>query len=99
MLSPRVVLCNNMVHKLLRSQLFVDVIVYSKIGLHLCATAKEIHHEVVLHIKQAYCSMESCVADCFQLSSSSKQTDRAVDASSTAQLPQRHFKHFFGNHS
>ncbi|KRY27361.1 hypothetical protein T01_6800 [Trichinella spiralis] len=33
-------------------------------------TAKEIHHEVVLHIKQAYCSMESCVADCFQLSSS-----------------------------
>ncbi|KRX13108.1 hypothetical protein T07_2526 [Trichinella nelsoni] len=30
-------------------------------------TAKEIHPEVVLHIKQAYCSMESCVADCFRL--------------------------------
>ncbi|KRY27261.1 hypothetical protein T01_14261 [Trichinella spiralis] len=33
-------------------------------------TAKAIRHEDVLHIKQAYCSMESCVADCFQLSPS-----------------------------
>ncbi|KRX69613.1 hypothetical protein T06_2386 [Trichinella sp. T6] len=30
-------------------------------------TAKAIRHENVLHIKQAYCSMESCVAACFQL--------------------------------
>ncbi|XP_003369534.1 putative PAN domain protein [Trichinella spiralis] len=33
-------------------------------------TAKAIRHEVVLHIKQAYCSMESCVAACYQLSPS-----------------------------
>ncbi|KRZ56519.1 hypothetical protein T02_8711 [Trichinella nativa] len=30
-------------------------------------TAKAIRHEDVLHIKQAYCSMESCVAACFRL--------------------------------
>ncbi|KRY30842.1 hypothetical protein T01_10939 [Trichinella spiralis] len=30
-------------------------------------TAKAIRHEDVLHIKQAYCSMESCVAACFLL--------------------------------
>ncbi|KRX56712.1 hypothetical protein T09_1339, partial [Trichinella sp. T9] len=29
--------------------------------------AKAIRHEDVLHIKQAYCSMESCVAACFRL--------------------------------
>ncbi|XP_003381921.1 putative PAN domain protein [Trichinella spiralis] len=30
-------------------------------------TAKAIRHEEVLHIKQAYCSMESCVAACVRL--------------------------------
>ncbi|KRX61718.1 hypothetical protein T09_11025 [Trichinella sp. T9] len=35
-------------------------------------TAKAIRHEDVLHIKQAYCSMESCVAACFRLLPSCK---------------------------
>ncbi|KRY12053.1 hypothetical protein T12_722 [Trichinella patagoniensis] len=51
--------------------------------------AKSIRHEDVLHIKQAYCSMESCVAACFRLLPSSNRSDRAVDASSIAQLSQR----------
>ncbi|KRX19923.1 hypothetical protein T07_6951 [Trichinella nelsoni] len=35
-------------------------------------TAKAIRHEDVLHIKQTYCSMESCVAACFRLLPSCK---------------------------
>ncbi|KRY28654.1 hypothetical protein T01_15709 [Trichinella spiralis] len=35
-------------------------------------TAKAIRHEEVLHIKQAYCSMESCVAACVRLLPSCK---------------------------
>ncbi|KRZ47856.1 hypothetical protein T02_12667 [Trichinella nativa] len=65
--------CNNMLHKL---QLMFPLQLVNcswmsmyipKLDATCVLAAKAIRHEDVLHIKQAYCSMESCVAACFRL--------------------------------